>query len=197
VACQVDHEGVQKRPRESFIGKKLRNVEQIARMLAVERSHHLAAKAVLEGKHRCLDIAEDVFDRRPRACVQRRTHAAAQDGVRLDRDPCCPFPHHEFFAIGASLLHAGSRDAFPHLLRDPGERLANGAQRFVSPGDLQIREVEIDRQPRQVAEKEIDRRAALQRKIALPGDATQHAHCEPRLRHERIVSFEHSIRRAA
>ena len=136
-------------------------------MLAVERRDKLARIEVGETHDLDFGEAELVFDGRGDRYGFRVIDAAAQDRRHLDLDPDAVLPRQK---LGDDVLGASVPDDVTRAPRRPSRmRSAMPPHRRVDIGergrpvlDRQIGEVDVHREARHVAHKEIDGRAALQ-----------------------------------
>lgn len=124
----------------------------------------------------------------------RLENGAAQDGRHFDLNA---------LSAAAHLKLCGA------LTRSPGEQSPRTAQRCLNSGaksmqcfvdvaqtisttlDRQLGEIDVHRQPRQVADKEVDRGPALECKAGFPADKRQQLDQQDHLPVERIISAQH------
>ncbi len=146
-------------------------------MLPVEGGDHLAGEEVGEGHQLSLGKADGGLDPPDdRACFRREPHAA-QDRRDLD------------FHLRAAGAHQKPADAFGFALQVDGGAVDLSAdppgqapQGRVDRGERgrpiregQVGQVDVDREPGQVAPEEIDRRPALEREFGLARQQRQPA----------------------
>ncbi len=175
MAEEVDDESLAQSVGQALAAQEVAYVEEVPRVLAVKGREQLAGIEILEGDHLRLGEAEGVLDRLADGHVAGLADHAAQDRGNLYLHPRAGRGDGEA-ADGALGLRAGDacarnvrKDArldAPHAGVDAGQRLRAVVQR-------QIGQVDVDREARQVAVEEVDRRAALQREVALLRDQRQ------------------------
>ena len=164
-AGQVDHEGAPDAGRDALVSKELHHVEQIARMLPVQRRDQLAAVHVLQRDDRNLRIRRQHVARgRRERGPSHRPHSASHHDVHLDLHLHGTAAHEQLgltlcsrrrMHLQASLLQA--LGCLPDGLVDASQR---GVPRHRVIGKDQI---EVHRQARHVAHEQVDRGATLER----------------------------------
>ena len=86
MAHQIDDKGGAELAVDAFVRQQIMDVEQVARMLAVERRHQLAGEHVRKRHHLNGGKAELLLDRIRDRLLLRLEHAAAQHRRDLDLD---------------------------------------------------------------------------------------------------------------
>ena len=86
VTDQVHEKGLEQVPADTFPVQQQRDVEQVARMLPVERRAHLARIDIVEGQEPVLGVAEAFLDCRDNLAHLGGPHRAARDRRDLDLD---------------------------------------------------------------------------------------------------------------
>ena len=90
-------------------------------------------------------------------------------------------------------LHPDTGNGRSQVRPDGIETLADRRQGLLAGCERQIGEVDVYRQTRQIAQKQVDRGAALQGELFPPGDMGQHLDDQRRPTVERIASIHASI----
>jgi hypothetical protein len=142
---------------DAFAGKQIANIEQIARVLAVERRNNLARVQI--GKRDNLDFSEPecIFDGRHYAAQFGIKNAAPQDGSDFDFDLNALSTDKELrdrpFESAFSDLRTGNTS--PDAICDAFHRGIDRHKRFRARLYRQISKIDIGRQARHVANKKI------------------------------------------
>ena len=114
VACEVDYEGATDAGRDSFMRKKLQDVEQITGMLPVHRRNQFAAVHVLQRHYRNFQVC---LQRLTRIRFQRsdpnRMDCAAHHEIDLDFDFDAVASHQQ---LGLARISRGRRMCLEALL---------------------------------------------------------------------------------
>ncbi len=172
---KVNHECAAQIVADAFVRQQQHHVEQIARVLPVERGDQLAAVEIGKGDDRHDDEApERRFHRLRDGAHIRRIDRTAQNGIRFDlylRGACLDDQLGRVGAARADYARAG--DHFLGVVGDPGERRCDIGERFRPRFEREIDKIDIYREPGQIPHEKIDRRPALERKSRLLRDEGQ------------------------
>ena len=174
MAQQVDDEGLAQRVVDAFICQQVAHVEQVARVLAVERRHDLAGVEIRKVDERHFGEPELLFDLGRDALDCGLIDTAAQYRRDLDLDLRVVGPEYQLgravLAFGLARIDLRAANAFRDRVRDPFHPCIDRLQRCCAIRDGHVGQIDIDREPRQVAHEQIDRRAALEREFLLRRD---------------------------
>jgi hypothetical protein len=183
VTDQVGEEGLPRALVDAFVGEQLPHVEEVAWMLAIERSNELAGVEIGERHQLGAGEAEPVVPRaRERRERLRRVHTAPQDGrdLELHLGPAALDDHLRHRSRTEDRHGTGMAAGMP--ARSPWRSVRrphiDGGEGRLAVRDWQERQVEVDRQPWHSAVEEVDRGPALQREVLLVGKEREHANEE-------------------
>lgn len=185
VAEQIDDEGRPKFITNTFVREEITNIKEIAWVLPVQGGDELPGVEVGERDNAHFCEAKRGLDDPRDGTLFRLKDAASQNGRHLDFHLSITLPNQH---LCRRLLrhHRGETerrtsqpffDTFgntPEGGIDSGERLSSARNR--QPG-----EVDIDRQTRHVANKQVDRRSALQSKAVFHGYQGKELEQQPNL----------------
>jgi hypothetical protein len=158
---EVHHECLTGRLVNASVGEQELHVEKISGVLTVERRTYFAPLEIgrsergyrdghLERLLRCWD----------EIALLGWEHAAANDGIRLDHDSrrvvLDEQAHHPTGIIGDRLLHLNPGDGSLESVGDTAERLADVLDRQRARLDRKVSQIDIDREPRQIAPEKFD-----------------------------------------
>src|SRR3546814_7312723 len=167
VRSQVDEESPEEIVGDALVFVEVEDVEKVARVLAGERGGDLSGVVIGERDDLHLRIAEPVLDRRTDGEKLRLEHRPAQNGAHFDLDLGCARAHDELRPIAGVLLDYLDAGALAQTAGDPREAVMKGGKRLRARRDREVYEVDIDRQPRQIADEQVDCGAALEREDVL------------------------------
>ncbi len=132
-----------KRVIDALIGKKISDVEEVARMLAIQRRNQLASVEIGKRNEPHLSEAQGVFDRLSHAAPVGGKYAATQDGGYLDLDLGASGAHQQLGnrALKFRLRDLSAADTSAYSGRDAFHRRVDGREGFRTRFDREIREL--------------------------------------------------------
>src|SRR5262245_58960626 len=139
-------------------------------MLPVERGNDLSRVKIGERDDLHFGKAERRFDGARHAAHFALVRGAAQNGRDLDDDlgaSSLAYDQLRDRAFNERLRDVNSRNPLFYSRLNPLHGLVYCPKGVLATGDRQIGEIDIDGQARQVADKQVDRRAALEGKALL------------------------------
>jgi hypothetical protein len=172
MAEEVYDEGRAQIVADAFVPQQIADIEQIARMLAIEGGDDLSGVEIGRRDHLDFGESEFVFDLAGHAASFWGKGAATQYRRHFDLDLDAVGAHEKrgHRAIMSMQIDPRAADGRFDLRRYPFRRRIDRRKGLVARMDGQICQIDIDRKARHIADEQIDRRAAFQREAVFRRD---------------------------
>jgi hypothetical protein len=157
MAQKIDSESLAQFSGYTFRREKVTNIEEVARVLSIQRGDELAGIKVFERYDPSFCQSELLLDYGPRRCRCRFEHAAAQDRCYFDLDlyPLGPNDQFDHGIFGDALCDLGIRKNGLDATRYALHRGVDIGEGLLSRRDRQTSEIDIDREAWQVSKNRL------------------------------------------
>ena len=145
---EVGDERLPYRIRDQTRCLKARDVEEVARVLTIQRRTEFATIEI--GRVKALDLHEQficLLRGRAQFACDGRCQAAADDDTRLHFDACAGPVHEHLRCVALDKLDVDARNGSPKRFSDFGELRTDTGQRSVAIRNREVGEVDVDGQP--------------------------------------------------